>query len=381
MREGGFGLYVHWPFCEAKCPYCDFNSYVATEIDQARWARAYCAEIVRAGAETEGRVLHSIFLGGGTPSLMAEESVATVIDAARAEWTFANDIEITLEANPTSVEAARFTGCREAGVNRVSLGVQALNDADLKALGRLHSAAEALAAIEMARSAFDRVSFDLIHGRQNQNLAAWAQELGDALALGPDHLSLYQLTIEDGTAFGDRAARGRLLGLPDDELGADLFDLTQELCRRAGLSAYEISNHARNGSESRHNLIYWTSGDWVGIGPGAHGRITDGTGRVATETVLSPIGWLRAVERDGSGESGRAVLSPADVRQEFLLMGLRLRQGVSLERLSSLSGGLPDLALTEILSTGLLETFEGRLRLTEAGRPLLDAVLREILPD
>lgn len=377
LPEGGFGLYVHWPFCEAKCPYCDFNSYVLSEIDQERWARAYARDIARAGAETEGRVLSSIFLGGGTPSLMAEATVRSVIKAARDYWPFAKDIEITLEANPTSVEAGRFEGYREAGINRVSLGVQALEDEDLRALGRRHTSGEALAAIEVARSVFNRVSFDLIYARQAQSLSAWEAELRAALSLGPDHLSLYQLTIEEGTAFGERAARGLLRDLPGEDLSADLFEITQDTCNQAGLSAYEVSNHARSGSEGRHNLLYWTDGDWVGIGPGAHGRLTVDGARIATDTPLEPLAWLHQVEMSGSGQDTRSVLSQSEHRQEYLLMGLRLRDGVSVDRLSELSDGLRALEMSRMVDLGLIEVVDGRLRLTAAGRPLLNAVLRE----
>ncbi|HDR29144.1 radical SAM family heme chaperone HemW, partial [Rhodovulum sp.] len=273
-QAGGFGLYVHWPFCLSKCPYCDFNSHVAASIDMGEWQRAYLSEIRRIGAETGPRTLTSVFFGGGTPSLMAPDLVAAILDTVRATWPCANDMEVTLEANPGSVEAGRFAGYRDAGVGRVSLGVQALNDADLGRLGRLHSAAEARAAFDIARNTFERVSFDLIYARQDQLLADWQAELGQALALGVDHLSLYQLTIEPGTAFGDRHARGGLRGLPDDDRAADMYLATQEICAAAGLPAYEVSNHARPGAESRHNLIYWRYGDYAGIGPGAHGRLT-----------------------------------------------------------------------------------------------------------
>ncbi|MEM8539192.1 MAG: radical SAM family heme chaperone HemW, partial [Pseudomonadota bacterium] len=275
MREdweyGGFGLYLHWPFCEAKCPYCDFNSHVVRSIDQQAWADAYLSEIDRIGTETDGRVLRSVFFGGGTPSLMAPEIVDAILTRVRATWPIANDIEITLEANPTSVEAGRFAAFRDAGVNRVSMGVQALNDKDLRALGRLHTAAEAMLAFDIARNVFDRVSFDLIYARQGQSLSAWRNELNAALSLAVDHLSLYQLTIEEGTAFGARYAAGKLRDLPDDDLSADMYALTQEVCAARGFDGYEVSNHARQGAESAHNQIYWRYGDYAGIGPGAHG--------------------------------------------------------------------------------------------------------------
>ena len=265
-EHGGFGLYIHWPFCQAKCPYCDFNSHVVAKIDQKAWQSAYLSEIERVGAETEGRVLRSVFFGGGTPSLMDPSVVDAILTKVRATWPIANDIEVTLEANPTSVEAGRFQGFRDAGVNRVSMGIQALNDRDLKALGRLHTASEAMAAFEIARGAFDRVSFDLIYARQGQSVQAWEAELKQALTLAVDHLSLYQLTIEEGTAFGDRFAAGKLRDLPDDDRAADMFALTQGICSDAGFQSYEVSNHARSGCESIHNKIYWRYGDYAGIG-------------------------------------------------------------------------------------------------------------------
>jgi oxygen-independent coproporphyrinogen-3 oxidase len=376
-EAGGFGLYVHWPFCQAKCPYCDFNSHVARSIDQGRWARAYEAEIARMGRELPGRVLRSIFLGGGTPSLMEPETVEAVIGAARAAWGFANDIEITMEANPTSVEAGRFRGYRAAGVNRLSLGVQALNDRDLRALGRLHSAEEARQAFGIARETFERVSLDLIYARQGQGSEAWEAELSEALALAAGHLSLYQLTIEEGTAFGDRFAAGKLRDLPDEDRAADLWDVTQRLTEDAGLPAYEVSNHAAPGQESRHNLVYWQGGDWAGVGPGAHGRLTLGGRRTGIEAERAPGRWLQAVEQGGSGESGREVLSEVEAAEERLMMGLRLGDGVEMGRL----GALADLEAraVELAGMGLVAIGDGRLRTTAAGRPVLNAVLRELL--
>ena len=376
-EAGGFGLYVHWPFCQAKCPYCDFNSQVARSIDQGCWARAYEAEIARAAREVPGRVLRSIFLGGGTPSLMEPETVEAVIGAARAAWGFANDIEITMEANPTSVEAGRFQGYRAAGVNRLSLGVQALNDADLRRLGRLHSAEEAVAAFGIARETFERVSLDLIYARQGQSPEAWEAELEQALRLAAGHLSLYQLTIEEGTAFGDRFAAGKLRDLPDEDRAADLWDITQRLTSEAGLPAYEVSNHAGPGQESRHNLVYWQGGDWVGVGPGAHGRLTLGGRRTGIETERAPGRWLQKVEDGGSGESGREVLSEVEAAEERLMMGLRLGEGVEMARLAA----LPDLGARagELAGMILVAIEGGRLRATESGRPVLNAVLRELL--
>ncbi|WP_245514006.1 radical SAM family heme chaperone HemW [Antarcticimicrobium luteum] len=380
-RNGGFGLYVHWPFCQAKCPYCDFNSHVSREIDQSAWVRAYLSEIARVAEETPGRVLTSIFFGGGTPSLMAPETVAAVIDAARAHWPFSNDIEITLEANPGSVEVGRFAGYRDAGVNRVSMGIQALNDADLRRLGRIHTVAEARAALDVARSCFDRVSFDLIYARQDQTMDAWRTELTEALEMALDHLSLYQLTIEQGTAFGDRYNAGRLRGLPDDDLSADMYLVTQELCAKYGLPAYEVSNHAAPGAESRHNLIYWRYGDYAGIGPGAHGRITQGAVRYATESIRAPAAWLQAVSR-GTGECVRMPLSPQDQGSEYLMMGMRLREGLDIERYAHLSGWpLPQPRIDRLLELGMIRISDRRVMATDAGRPVLNAILRDLLVD
>ena len=378
-RNGGFGLYVHWPFCQAKCPYCDFNSHVSREIDQSAWVRAYVREIARVARGTSGRVLNSIFFGGGTPSLMAPDTVAAVIEAARAHWPFANDIEITLEANPGSVEAGRFAGYRDAGVNRVSLGVQALNDDDLRRLGRIHSVAEARAAFDIARTCFDRVSFDLIYARQGQTLEDWRGELAEALDMAVDHLSLYQLTIEPGTAFGDRYKAGKLRGLPDDDLSADMYFATQEICARHGLPAYEVSNHARPGSESRHNLIYWRYGDYLGIGPGAHGRITQGKVRFATETPRNPAAWLKAVDHDRA-ESVRTVLSPQDQAAEYLMMGIRLTEGLNIDRFRKIAGHpLPDDRITYLRDLGMITLSGDRLTATDQGRPVLNAIIRELL--
>ena len=379
-QSGGFGLYLHWPFCASKCPYCDFNSHVAAAIDQVRWRRAYQAEIARVSAETGPRVLNTVFFGGGTPSLMAPELVAAVLEAVRAAWPMANDAEITLEANPGSVEAGRFRGYRDAGVNRVSLGVQALNDDDLRRLGRLHSAAEARAAFAVARKTFDRVSFDLIYARQDQTAAGWRRELRDALAMAVDHLSLYQLTIEEGTAFATRHAAGGLAGLPDEDRAADLWEITQEECDAAGLPGYEISNHARPGAESRHNLVYWRSGDWAGIGPGAQGRLTLGGARWATEAPRAPGKWLEAVEARGSGEAPRVALSRDDRAVEYVMMGLRLTEGIDLSRLRAFGANVTNYKEIKVLEdSGLVETGHGRLRATAIGRPLLNAVLRRIL--
>jgi len=380
-QAGGFGLYIHWPFCLAKCPYCDFNSHVAAEIEIGAWQSAYLSEIRRIGAETGPRVLDTVFFGGGTPSLMPPDLVAAILETVRETWPSANDMEVTLEANPTSVEAGRFAGYREAGVNRLSLGVQALNDADLRRLGRMHDVAEARRAFDVAQRSFERVSFDLIYARQNQGLEAWRAELQEALAMAADHLSLYQLTVEPGTAFGDRQARGGLRGLPDDALGADMYAATQEICEAAGFPAYEVSNHARFGAESRHNLIYWRYGDYAGIGPGAHGRLTLGGTRWATETPLAPADWLRRVESAGHGELPRQVLSREEQATEYLLMGLRLSEGISLARYARLAGSeIKYTKINELASMGLLVADGDALQATARGRSLLNALIRELLP-
>jgi len=377
-QAGGFGLYVHWPFCAAKCPYCDFNSHVTAHVDHARWAEALVSELRRNAARTPGRVLHTVFFGGGTPSLMDPDTVGAIVAEARKLWPAANDMEITLEANPTSVEASRFRAFRDAGVTRVSMGVQALNDDDLRRLGRMHSAAEAMAAFDVARSVFDRVSLDLIYARQGQGLSDWQAELLRALDMAVDHLSLYQLTIEPGTAFGDRHARGGLRDLPDDDIAADMYDATQDICGAAGLPAYEVSNHAAPGAESRHNLIYWRYGDYVGIGPGAHGRITGDDGRIATETHLAPGKWLARAE-GGNADSLCAPLSLSDQAAEYLMMSLRLSEGTDRGRLARLGLSPAPATLDHLSHLGLVRVSDARLRATPAGRRVLDGVLRDLL--
>ena len=378
-EHGGFGLYIHWPFCQAKCPYCDFNSHVVAQIDQKAWQSAYLSEIERIGAETKGRVLRSVFFGGGTPSLMDPDVVDAILTKVRATWSMANDIEITLEANPTSVEAGRFAGYRDAGVNRVSMGIQALNDRDLKALGRLHSATEAMQAYDIARNVFNRVSFDLIYARQEQSLAGWKAELNQALALAVDHLSLYQLTIEDGTAFGDRYAAGKLRGLPDDDRAADMYALTQDVCGEAGFAGYEVSNHARSGDESIHNQIYWRYGDYAGIGPGAHGRLTLGGQRYATEAPSAPMGWLGQVRKDGNGDLERVPLRSEDQFAEFLLMGMRLNEGVDLQRYPDAASDILYRNINTLTDIDMISLKDSRLKVTPRGRPVLNAVLRGLL--
>jgi putative oxygen-independent coproporphyrinogen III oxidase len=379
-RNGGFGLYLHWPFCQAKCPYCDFNSHVMADVDHRRWANALTAEIRRIGAQTKDRILHSVFFGGGTPSLMPPDLVFALLETIRATWPLRNDLEVTLEANPTSAEAGRFRGYRDAGVNRVSIGLQALDDGHLKQLGRLHSAAEGIKTYEMARSIFARVSFDLIYARQHQSLPEWQAELERALAMGPDHLSLYQLTIEPGTAFGTRHARGTLRGLPDEDLSADMYEATQEACGGAGLPAYEVSNHAREGAESAHNLIYWRYGDYAGVGPGAHGRLTLGAERLATQALSAPMAWLAAVEQRGTGEMARTPVAGPEQAQEYLMMSLRLSEGSDLGRFAALNGApLSPVALQPLLDDGLLWQSGVRIGATATGRPVLNAVLRALL--
>jgi oxygen-independent coproporphyrinogen-3 oxidase len=377
-RHGGFGVYVHWPFCAAKCPYCDFNSHVRRDVDQDRMRRALVSEVRATAAEVPGRTVDTVFFGGGTPSLMPPDTVAAVLEAVADGWDLVADAEVTLEANPTSVEADRFHGYRDAGVNRLSLGVQALDDGDLRALGRMHSVDEAMRAFELARTVFPRVSFDLIYARQGQSLAAWCAELEQALAMAIDHLSLYQLTIEAGTRFGDLAERGRLRDLPDAGLAADMYLATQDICGAAGMDAYEVSNHAGPGAESRHNLVYWRYGDFAGVGAGAHGRLTRDGIRRATTRPRDPAEWLTAAE------AGRApVADPVDGAEqavEMAMMGLRLREGIDRERYSALAGHEMDPnAVTELVAMGLLAQDGTRLRATDTGRPVLDGILERLL--
>lgn len=384
-QAGGFALYVHWPFCQSKCPYCDFNSHVAGSVDQARWTAALTGEIRRVAMETPGRALTSIFFGGGTPSLMDASTVGGILEAAASAWGIPDGCEITLEANPGSVEAERFRGYAAAGVNRVSLGIQALNDPDLRRLGRLHSAAEAAEAVRVAKSCFGRVSLDLIYARQDQTLADWEAELRRALNFGTEHLSLYQLTIEEGTPFAKRHAAGTLRGLPDEDRSVDLFLATQEICGAAGLPAYEVSNHARPGAEARHNLVYWRGGDYAGVGPGAHGRLTFSGQRIATECHKAPGKWLSAAE-SGCGELPRETLSPRDRVLEYLLMGLRLREGVDVSRLTRIWDDAPFPPIwRDVEELGLVQTSQfGKMTVTDEGRLLLNSILRSMadnLPD
>jgi putative oxygen-independent coproporphyrinogen III oxidase len=378
-ENGGFGLYIHWPFCAAKCPYCDFNSHVARSIDHSAWRSGYIAELRRAAAETKGRVLRSVFFGGGTPSLMDPDVVADIMAEIYKLWPTANDLETTLEANPGSVEAGRFKAFRQAGINRISMGIQALNNEDLRRLGRIHTVEEAQTAFDVARSTFERVSFDLIYGRQNQSLKDWEAELKKALNMAIDHLSLYQLTIEQGTAFGDRYNAGKLGGLPDDDLGADMYEITQDICGAAGMRSYEVSNHARDGAQSRHNLVYWRYGDYVGIGPGAHGRLTLNGNRTATECFSNPKRWLDAA-LTGNTEKPREPLAREDQASELLLMGLRLKEGVDPNRYLALCGREIDkTAISELTELGLLKTEERRIIVSDQGFMVLNGVLRRLL--
>lgn len=370
-------LYIHWPFCVAKCPYCDFNSHVRAEVDQARWRAALLADLAHEAARTTGP-LGSIFFGGGTPSLMPPETVTAVIAAAEQAWGFAPGIEITLEANPSSVEAARFADLAAAGVNRVSLGLQALDDAALRFLGRAHDLAEGLAALDVAQRVFSRVSFDLIYARPGQGAATWEAELRRALGFGTEHLSLYQLTIEPGTRFATEAAAGRL-SLPDEDDAAALFEATRAITAAAGLPAYEVSNHARPGAESRHNLTYWRYGDYAGIGPGAHGR----RGGQATQRHRKPENWLSAVDRRGDGLESETALTPEERAREALVMGLRLAEGVDLTRVAALGGGalggvVDEAAIALLAREGLVARDGERLRATEAGMLVLNAVIAAV---
>lgn len=374
-----FGLYVHWPFCESKCPYCDFNSHVVDHIDQGAWAQALQHEILRAVRAAPEEVLQTIFFGGGTPSLMDPATVEAVIRTATQGWRCANDLEITMEANPGSVEADRFTAYRAAGVNRVSLGIQALDDQHLRFLGRKHSVADAERAIEIAQRTFDRVNLDLIYARQHQSLPDWEQELRRLISFGTGHLSLYQLTIEDGTVFARRAAAGKLPGLPHEDIAVDMFELTQSICDDAGLPAYEVSNHARPGEECRHNLIYWTGGAYAGVGPGAHGRLGHALHRHATEAHRQPGAWLNAVRQNANGELPILELTADEIRDEALLMGLRLADGIPRHRLTELGFDLarwPD--LIDLITEGYLRWQGDRLQTTMAGRMLLNQVIARL---
>jgi len=375
-----FGVYVHWPFCLSKCPYCDFNSHVRHQpIDEERFASAFAREIETSAARAPGREVTSIFLGGGTPSLMKPQTVGAILDAIGRHWRVAPNAEVTLEANPTSVEATRFAGYRAAGVNRVSLGVQALDDASLKALGRLHTAREALDAVAIARKNFERYSFDLIYARPDQTPEMWADELKLAISEAAEHLSLYQLTIEEGTPFFGLHAAGKLK-TPDEAVARALYDVTQEVCGRHGLPAYEISNHARAGAECQHNLVYWRGEEYAGVGPGAHGRLDIDGVRHAIATEKRPEAWLMRVEANGHGVVTDDLLNSEERADEFLLMGLRLAEGIDPARYADLSGRALDPNRIAILREEGAITVDdnGRLRVTQSGFPVLDAVVADL---
>jgi putative oxygen-independent coproporphyrinogen III oxidase len=379
-KQEAFGVYVHWPFCLSKCPYCDFNSHVRhAPIDEERFSRAFAREIETTAARTPGRQASSIFLGGGTPSLMRPQTVGSILDAIGKHWRVAADVEVTLEANPTSVEATRFRGYRTAGVNRVSLGVQALDDASLKALGRLHTAREALDAVAIARTAFDRYSFDLIYARPDQTPQMWADELKLAIAEAAEHLSLYQLTIEPETPFFGLHAAGKLK-TPDEATARALYDVTQEICAQHGLPSYEISNHARAGAECKHNLVYWRGEEYAGIGPGAHGRLDLDGVRHAVATEKRPEAWVMRVEANGHGVITDDRLNSEERADEFLLMGLRLAEGIDPERYADLSGRALDPRRIAVLREqgAIVVDANGRLRVTKSGFPLLDAVVADL---
>lgn len=387
QEDEGFGLYVHWPFCISKCPYCDFNSHVSEFVDHQKWREALLAELDHFAARTPGRVLTSIFFGGGTPSLMEPESIAAIIEAARGHWTSADNIEITLEANPGTVDAQRFAAIRDAGVARLSMGVQALNDADLKFLGRQHSVADARRAWRAAAKSFASVSFDLIYARPGQNEDAWRGELSEALREvtneGLTHLSLYQLTMEPSTVMFDAHQRGAFV-LPDEDEAAALYGVTQELCERAGYPAYEISNHAKDGAACQHNLTYWRGGDYVGIGPGAHGRLSLSETTRAVRQIKAPALWLKRVTATGCGTQEEEALTPNARAEELVMMGLRLAEGINKARFARLSGEplssvISAVALERLAADGYLADTPTALSATAKGRLTLNAVVRDLL--
>ena len=380
-KNSGFGIYLHWPYCESKCPYCDFNSYVEKNVNWYEWELSFLSQLGFYYQETGDRRVNSIFFGGGTPSLMNPKLVSNIINHISNLWGFEDTVEITLEANPSSVESRRFAEFKAAGVNRVSIGVQALNNKDLKKLGRLHSVHDALNAIEIGKDTFDRVSFDLIYARQDQKVQDWELELKKALTLEPDHLSLYQLTIEPNTTFGNLREKGKLSGLPDENLGADLYHLTNNLCYKFGLNPYEVSNYSRKSHESIHNKIYWNYGDYLGVGPGAHGRITTQKGRFATQNYYSPIKWQKNA-LNNAGESIRTLINGKDQADEMAMMGLRLNSGFSKERYFRLSGKkLNEKTLTFLISDNLITVENNFIKATAQGRVVLNRLILNILSD
>ena len=380
-KNSGFGIYLHWPYCESKCPYCDFNSYVEKNVNWYEWELSFLSQLGFYYQETGDRRVNSIFFGGGTPSLMNPKLVSNIINHISNLWGFEDTVEITLEANPSSVESRRFAEFKAAGVNRISIGVQALNNIDLKKLGRLHSVQDALNAIEIGKDTFDRVSFDLIYARQDQKLQDWELELKKALTLEPDHLSLYQLTIEPNTTFGNLKEKGKLSGLPDENLGGDLYHLTNNLCYKFGLNPYEVSNYSRKNHESIHNKIYWNYGDYLGVGPGAHGRITTQKGRFATQNYYNPIKWQKNA-LNNAGESIRTLINGKDQADEMAMMGLRLDSGFSKERYFRLSGKkLNEKTLTFLISDNLITVENNFIKATAQGRVVLNSLILNILSD
>ena len=375
MTDRGFAVYVHWPFCESKCPYCDFNSHVRERVDQAAWRAALLGSLESWAAETPGRTVGSVFFGGGTPSLMAPETAGAVLERVRALWPVADGLEVTLEANPGSVEAGRFRDFAAAGINRLSLGVQSLRDEELSFLGRRHDARAARAALELAHGTFPRVSFDLIYALPGHTAVGWGARLDEALELAGEHLSLYQLTIEPGTAFAPRAARGEF-HIPGEDEAAALYETTQERLAAAGLLAYEISNHALPGAACRHNLVYWRGGEWIGVGPGAHGRIDTAEGRIATEERRAPEPWLAEAACAGRAVRERRQLTPLEAMQERIQTGLRLSEGIPAE---GLEPAIDMHRLAHLHDEGLLCDRPDRLQATASGRQRLDAVIRYLL--
>ena len=373
MNNGGFAFYVHWPFCQSKCPYCDFNSHVSKTIDHEKWCAAYLEEIEKLKDYRTGEELTSIYFGGGTPSTAEPATIAAIIERIGKYWQIDN-AEITLEANPTSVEADKFQAFSHGGVNRISMGFQAFNNADLKRLGRLHSVEESLQALDIANKYFDRTNFDLIYARQDQSLDAWQKELNEALKYAPDHLSLYQLTVEDGTAFADLYKHGKLRGLPTDDLAADIYDWTSEAMQARGYDHYEVSNFARAGEQSRHNLVYWRYGDYLGIGPGAHGRIWQDGQRIATTQTRNPNGWLLSKRNEPS-----TTLENYEVIEEYLMMSLRITEGASFDRLTALGYDLPHQKLADLSKSNHIWVSNSHFGATPQGRLVLNAILRELL--
>jgi putative oxygen-independent coproporphyrinogen III oxidase len=378
-KNSGFGIYIHWPFCQSKCPYCDFNSHVNKEISNIDWKKAYLFELKRYHLETSDRLVNSIFFGGGTPSLMDPSIVSGIVDQIAKLWGLKDNVEISLEANPSSVESQKFLDFKAAGVNRVSIGVQALNDKDLKKLGRLHSVNDALKAISIGHKVFNKTSFDLIYARQEQTINEWRNELKLALSFEPDHLSLYQLTIEPNTAFGKLFKNGKLLGLPKENVSSELYHITEEICSSNGLLPYEISNYSKQNHQSIHNKIYWNYGDYIGVGPGAHGRITTSLGRYATQSHSNPAKWLSHAH-EKSGESLRTCLSKKDQAEEMVMMGLRLNSGISKNRYHLLSGKtFNEKNLTNLINDDLVLIERGYIKATQNGKAVLNSLILNLL--